>query len=314
MDSYDAAGMTGIIWRRLDPAREAEAEVLMRKLMELCRGAEGFLGSEIFPPIPGVQDAYIVLYRFSTGEALRNWLAVPERRELLSQIEPMLIAPEIEFFFTHRRRAPGTVSSVFAYRIRPGCEDQFRDWRARILEASRTWEGFLGTESFDTFDSARPEYIVVVRFDSREHLDAWLHSKVRADFVKEVHQYVEDYQVRRIGSGFEGWFEYSHDVTPITAWRQGMVVLSTLFPVIMIMRYFLSPLFSILPFPVAFLILLIADVSVLSFLIMPHFSRLMNFWLRPKPGPRWKSELLGWCILLGLIGTTLTITLLCGDR
>ncbi len=314
MDSIDAAGMTGIICRRIDPAREAEAEILMRQLMALCRESEGFLGSEIFPPIPGVQDAYVVLYRFSTGEALRNWLAVPKRGEILQQMKPLLASPEIEFVFTHRRRTPGTVSSVFAYRIRPGCEDQFRDWRTRILEASRTWEGFLGTESFDTFDSSNPEYIVVVRFDSREHLDAWLHSKVRAEFLQEVHQYIEDYQVRRIGSGFEGWFDYSHDVAPIAAWRQGLVVLSTLFPVIMIMRQFLSPLFSVLPFPLAFLILLIGDVAVLTYLIMPHFSRWMNFWLRPKPGRPWWSELVGWCVLLVLIGTTLGVSLRYGAR
>jgi len=313
MEAFDAAGVTGIIWRRIDPAREAEAEVLMHRLMMLSRGSEGFVGSEIFPPIAGVQDAYVVLYRFSSGENLRRWLQCPERHEIFRQIEPLLLEPTFECFFAHRRRTPGTVSSVFSYRIRPGCEDRFVDWRRRIFEAVRTWEGFLGTESFDTLDSDHPEFVVVARFDSRAHLDAWLHCAPRAKLIEEVHDYVEDYRVRRIGSGFEGWFEYSDDTAPPAPWRQGMVVLAALFPVILLLRHLLAPVFTVLPFPLAFLILLAVDISLLTYLIMPHFSRFMNFWLRPKPDHRLRNELCGWGVLLGLIATALAVTLIFGD-
>ena len=93
MSVIDAGGMTGIVWRRVNPTREAEAEGLMRGLMALARRSPGFLGSEIFPPIAGVQDAYMVLYRFSSGENLRRWLGCPERQEIFRQLEPMLLQP-----------------------------------------------------------------------------------------------------------------------------------------------------------------------------------------------------------------------------
>ncbi len=311
-DAFDAAGVTGIVWRRIDPVREAEAEALLHKLMLLAREMKGFQGSEIFPPISGVQDAHVVLYRFNSGENLRRWLESAERRETLRQVEALLLEPSFEFFFAHRRRAPGTVSSVFSYRIRAGCEEQFRDWRRRIVEASRTWEGFLGTESFDTPDSATPEFVVVVRFDNRAHLEAWLQCDVRAVLITEVHRYVEDYRVRRIGSGFEGWFEYANDASPPAPWRQGMVILAALFPVIMILRHVLEPVFVALPFPLAFLILLAIDVALLTYFIMPHFSRVMNFWLCPKPPHSWRTELAGWLILVAIIVVTLVVTLIGG--
>lgn len=312
MDAFDAAGVTGIVWRRVDPAREAEAEALMRKLMMLSRCSVGFQGSEIFPPIAGVQDAYVVLYRFNSGENLRRWLGSPERHGIFQQIERLLLQPSHEFFFAHRRRVPGTVSTVFSYRVRPGHEAEFHEWRRRIVEACRKWEGFLGTESFDTLDSASPEFVVVLRFDSRPHLEAWLQCPERATLIAEVHHYVEDYRVRRIGSGFEGWFEYGDDSAPPVPWRQGLVILSALFPVITFLRHLLAPLFSAVPLPLAYLILLTVDISLLTFFIMPRYSRLMNFWLRPGPSHNWRAELVGWGILLGVIGLTLAVALVFG--
>lgn len=313
MDYCDSSGVTGIVWRRVDPTREAEAEEIMQKLMAAARQHVGFLGSEIFPPIPGVQDAYVVLYRFNNAENLRHWLKAAERDALFHQIAPLLLQPPFEFFLAHRSRTPGSASSVFAYRLKPGAAEKFREWRLRILEESRKWPGFLGTEAFDTLDSEQPEFVVVVRFSSREHLNAWMHSKVRAEFMKEVPAYVERYRLRRIGTGFEGWFNTSDDTSPPVPWRQGMVVLAALFPVIMTLRHLLGFLFKIMPMPAAFLVLLTIDVTILTYFIMPHFSRMMGFWLRPKPNHTWWRELAGWAILLGLLAVTLAVTLVVGN-
>lgn len=309
MESFDAAGVTGIVRRRVRSGAEGQAEAVMREIMALARQAEGFLGSEIFPPIPGVQDAYVVLYRFNRGTNLRKWLASSRRQELLAQIADLLVEPAVEFFFTHGRQQAGTASSVFAYRLRPDKEREFLQWRHRILEEVRTWEGFLGTESFDALDGTEPEFIVVVRFDSRAHLDAWLRAPVRKKFMEEVQQYVDHYTLRRIGSGFEGWFDFPESTTPPARWRQALVILSALFPVIMIIRKLLAPVFQVLPLPAAFLVLLAVDMVVLTYFVMPHYSRLMGFWLKPGAGFTWRQELAGLGVIAGLLGVTLGLSL-----
>ena len=312
MEAFDSAGVTGIVWRRVAAGREGQAEAVMREIMLLARQAEGFLGSEIFPPIPGLQDAYVVLYRFNRGANLRAWLGSTHRQELLEKIAGFLEEPAVEFFFSHGRQNAGTASSVFAYRIRADREKEFQQWRRRILEEVRTWEGFLGTESFDTLDGVKPEFIVVVRFDSRAHLDAWLTSQVRKTYMKEVLDYVDHYTLRRIGSGFEGWFDTSENSAPPARWRQALVILSALFPVIMIMRTLLAPIFHVLPMPVAFLVLLSLDMAFLTYVVMPRYSRLMSFWLKPVENASWLSELAGWAILLGIMGLTLFVSLAFG--
>jgi antibiotic biosynthesis monooxygenase (ABM) superfamily enzyme len=314
MEAFDAAGVTGIVWRRVTPGREPEAEAMMRKIMALARQAEGFLGSEIFPPIPGVQDAYVVLYRFSRGTFLRRWLASEQRKECLAEMAGLLAEPGVEFYFTHGRQQAGTASSVFAYRINKSREAEFRDWRRRILEEVRKWPGFLGTESFDAVEGNDPEFIVVVRFDCREHLDAWLAAPVRKVFMEEVRNYVEHYTLRRIGSGFEGWFDISSDTAPPARWRQALVILSALFPVILVMRQLLAPVFQWFPLPVAFLVLLTLDMAFLTYVVMPHYSRLMRFWLKPAAEFDWRRELAGLSVVLGIVGLTLAGFLALGPR
>lgn len=312
VEEFDAAGVTGIVWRRVAPGREAEAEAIMKRIMGLARQSEGFLGSEIFPPIPGVQDAYVVLYRFSRGTYLRRWLASEARQGCLSEMASLLLEPAVEFFFAHSRQQAGSASSVFAYRIASEQKEKFLDWRRRILEEVRKWPGFLGTESFDGVGGAEPEFISVVRFDSREHLDAWLSAPVREAFMQEVGKYVEHYTLRRIGSGFEGWFDISPQTSPPARWRQALVILSALFPVILVMRLLLAPVFLWFPLPVAFLILLTLDMAFLTYVVMPQYSRLMQFWLKPAAAFDGRRELAGLAIVLGSIAVTLTVFLTVG--
>lgn len=160
-------------------------------------------------------------------------------------------------------------------------------------------------EAFDALDGVEPEFIVVVRFESRANLDEWLKSTVRKRFMKEVRAYVHHYTLRRIGSGFEGWFDTSQNTAAPARWRQALVILSALFPVIMVMRQLLSQIFLMFPLPVAFLILLTLDMVFLTYVVMPHYSRLMSFWLRPGVDFTWRNELAGCAIIAGIIGVTL---------
>jgi antibiotic biosynthesis monooxygenase (ABM) superfamily enzyme len=125
---------------------------------------------------------------------------------------------------------------------------------------------------------------------------------------------VEHYSLRRIGSGFEGWFDTSPNTAPPARWRQALVILSALFPVILVMRTLLAPVFRWFPLPVAFLILLALDMAFLTYVVMPHYSRLMQFWLKPAAVFNWRRELAGLGIVLGMIGVTLGVFLAFGSR
>ncbi|MEU8198240.1 antibiotic biosynthesis monooxygenase [Microbispora amethystogenes] len=45
----------------------------------------GFLGFELFRPVPGLQDDWVSVFRFDTREHLENWLGSVARRKLLDE-------------------------------------------------------------------------------------------------------------------------------------------------------------------------------------------------------------------------------------
>lgn len=67
------------------PGREAEFLAWQRRITAAERLFPGFLGSEVHPPIPGVQDSWAILFTFDSQQHLDRWLDSPERATLLAQ-------------------------------------------------------------------------------------------------------------------------------------------------------------------------------------------------------------------------------------
>jgi antibiotic biosynthesis monooxygenase (ABM) superfamily enzyme len=68
---------------------------------------------------------------------------------------------------------------VIAQRPKPGREDDYRRWQTEIDDASRTFPGFEGVEVIPPVPGIQDAYVVIFRFDSFAHLDAWLSSDTR---------------------------------------------------------------------------------------------------------------------------------------
>ncbi len=61
------------------------------RLIERLAAFPGFLRSEVFPPIPGVQADTVVVFAFDTREHLDAWLDSDARRIMLAEIDPFIV-------------------------------------------------------------------------------------------------------------------------------------------------------------------------------------------------------------------------------
>lgn len=68
-----------------DGCGDAYAEAHER-LVQRMAGFEGFIRSELFPPVEGVQDDTIVLFTFDDRPHLDRWLASGERAQILDEV------------------------------------------------------------------------------------------------------------------------------------------------------------------------------------------------------------------------------------
>jgi uncharacterized protein len=68
---------------------------------------QGFRGTELFRPVPGVQEEWTLLYRFDNAENLDRWLTSNERRVLLTE--------GAEFSDFHARTIDNSFGSWFAF-------------------------------------------------------------------------------------------------------------------------------------------------------------------------------------------------------
>lgn len=82
--------VTGVASFRVRPGHGHRYAELHGRLVQRLGTFPGFLRSEVFEPVPGVQDDTVVVFSFDSREHLDAWLRSTERREMLAEIEPFL--------------------------------------------------------------------------------------------------------------------------------------------------------------------------------------------------------------------------------
>jgi antibiotic biosynthesis monooxygenase (ABM) superfamily enzyme len=174
-----------------------------------------------------------------------------------------------------------TVAFIVTHKVRTGEEERYEAWLAAIFIASSGFSGYLGREIFRPSDGSR-KYTSVVRFDSQDSLNAWAESETRKSFVSKVHDLLEQGDQVEIRSGIDFWFT-PEGVKPPKLWKQFVLTVSAVYPLSLIIPLFLSPLGKLVPvlgneFVAAFLMAGILT-GMLTFVIMPPYTRLMKQWL-----------------------------------
>ncbi len=96
--------VTYIITNEVAEGRVLEYEAWKRKVDEVCRKLPGHLGVQIIRPAPGSRK-YTTIVRFDSHANLQRWIDSAERKQLLLELAPLIIASKtsvqagIDFWF-----------------------------------------------------------------------------------------------------------------------------------------------------------------------------------------------------------------------
>ncbi|MGQ0617130.1 MAG: hypothetical protein ACT4PW_09065, partial [Acidimicrobiia bacterium] len=151
-----------------------------------------------------------------------------------------------------------------------------------VIAAAHDFTGHLGVEILRPGPGAR-NYTLVVHFDTIGHLEAWLESDTRQEYLARVEPLLDGPQRIEIRTGLEFWFVPSPGQAHPAAWKQWLVTLSALYPLIFLVPWAWGPGFRSVPlFDVTGTRQLATAATItalLTFVIMPRYTRLVRSWL-----------------------------------
>jgi antibiotic biosynthesis monooxygenase (ABM) superfamily enzyme len=175
------------------------------------------------------------------------------------------------------------VTSVIQHAVRPGAETEYEAWLKKIAPIAKRFPGHHGIE-FIRPPGGSGTYTIMLRFDTLQHLQDWLRSGVRRELVEEAKQFFERGEKIDIKTGLEFWFTPPTPAQKHPApYKQFLVTLSVVFPLTLVVPWVLRPLFQAMPavgLPgVSNLLISFLTVGLMTYVIMPPYTRLLAKWL-----------------------------------
>jgi antibiotic biosynthesis monooxygenase (ABM) superfamily enzyme len=167
-------------------------------------------------------------------------------------------------------------------RIKPGHEALYEQVLEGIFAAASAFPGHLGVEVFRPRTPA-DEYRTIYRFDSAEHLQAWLDSDERAAWLERAEPHVIGPMRTSFVTGLETWFTLPDQpgATPPPPYKMALLTWITIFPLITVIVAVTGPLLAGLPLAVRLAITTGLTVPLMTWVVMPRVTWLVRRWLYP---------------------------------
>ncbi|MEO1386377.1 MAG: antibiotic biosynthesis monooxygenase [Cyanobacteria bacterium J06634_6] len=175
-----------------------------------------------------------------------------------------------------------SVTAVITHQVRSGRETGYEEWLKGIAAAARQFEGHLGANILRPQPGATPNYIIVLQFESSAHLDTWLTSEVRNDWIERVQPLIQEQESIQVLTGLEAWFQLpqqSSSYKPPKHYKQAILVWVGVMIVSLLVSPLVAPLLAPLPWILRVAINVAITVSLLSYGIMPYLTRWFKGWL-----------------------------------
>src|SRR5260370_40845996 len=165
----------------------------------------GYVSSDMMPGPDGGNEWTIVL-NFRTPEQLEVWQKSSERAAIIAESIPFLEGGNFgdAVRTDGAGEQPGTnVTEVILSQIKPGMDDAYRAWTVKIQAAQARYPGYRGTY-LQPPSSNDSHWTTLLRYDTAEHLEAWIAAPERAELLQESKQFIQDEGLMRLATSLPG--------------------------------------------------------------------------------------------------------------
>ncbi len=272
------------------------------KLNVAIANQPGFISLEILSPLQPQQREWLVVQRFFSSEDTQRWHRSEVRKKLMEDVNEYLVddsKDHIKETFSNASGIQGGVTEVFVTQVNPENEKAYREWIAKIHEAEAKFPGFRGVYMQSPSRVGGLNWITLLQFDTPENLDHWLNSPERQKVLKEAKSLITSLESHRMISPYAGWFASltkTGEMPPV--WKQTMIILLVLFPIVMFELKYLLQLTAGLNVSLGTFIGNAISVTLISWPMMPIAIFFLGWWLVPKSEKHFQATFLGTFVIL----------------
>lgn len=282
-DAEERRSATVVIAQRVKQGREGDVRHWQEDVNRAVAEFAGYLGNDVAPSAD--DDEWTVVYRFDSKPHLESWLTSKQRSELIGRGAGLFDGPASQNVLVGEDESD-LVTVVVSHPVNPSDEDAFLAWHERVADAERGFAGFRGAELFPPVTGIQEEWTALYRFDSDEHLDAWLESAERQRLLEEGKRF-KNFSLKRISAPFGSWFAPAGGEGGGEApaqWKTALSVLVGLYPTVVLLSLAITELWKKAELWESLLIGNILSVALLTWVVMPIVTRALRFWLEPEGG------------------------------
>lgn len=244
--------------------------------------APGLMSLEFLSP-ETEKNEWKITQRFSTLQEAEKWKKSRGYCQLMEVLQSYVEKKGIEETVHQEAHLQTGATEVFVTHVKEGQEDAYREWSAKVHQIEAKFPGFRSVYVQSPRTGTKGHWITFLQFDSTENLDQWLNSLERKALLSESNLLVASLESNRVFSSYGGWFSsLAKKGTVPSTWKQTMVVLLVLFPIVMLQIKYLFPLLSSLPESVQIFIGNALSVFLIAFIFMPPAIFCLSWWLIPK--------------------------------
>jgi antibiotic biosynthesis monooxygenase (ABM) superfamily enzyme len=168
-------------------------------------------------------------------------------------------------------------------RVKPRREAAFEEALREFIPQSLRFPGHLGVQVLRPAPGGVPEWVVVIKFQSRHDYELFRSSSEYVGWSSQIFDLLEANPAVEERSGLESWFALPGVTTDVVLprWKMAIVTWLGVNVAVIGLTYFLGPVVGAWPLIPQALFVNALVVVLLTWAIMPLFTRLFRSWLYP---------------------------------
>ncbi len=175
-------------------------------------------------------------------------------------------------------------TAVIYHHIREGQHEAYNAWTQEISHICATYPGRLDLQIIRPISNISAKYTLIIRFDTYDHLQAWMESEDRKRLIEKVRPLLAKDDNFVVQNGLNFWFlpPGSTAKVPIR-WKQFLVTWSAIYPTVLGTSWAVESIIQRLNSPenpyIKTLCITFIVVMLMVYVIMPRYTALVRKWL-----------------------------------